>query len=103
MTCFFVLQARRRAGRVGNRKLSIAGESVRKLVTPLLNFAAWLLGFSEDPEASEYVEDNENQAVKIFSFCQDLINVSRKGKIQTPKSLALVMAVSTNYRLFKSD
>ena len=30
----------------------ITGESVRKLVTPLLfNFIAWLLGFSEDPEA----------------------------------------------------
>ena len=72
----------------------INGESVRKLVTPLLfNFVAWLLGFSEDPEASEYVEVNEKQAVKIFSICQDLINVSSKGKIQTPKSLALAMTV----------
>ena len=72
----------------------ITGESVRKLVTPLLfNFVALLLGFSEDPEASEYVEVDEKQAVKIFSICQDLINVSSKGKIQTPKSLALAMAV----------
>jgi hypothetical protein len=72
----------------------ITGESVRKLVTPLLfNFVAWLLGFSEDPEASEYIEVNEKQAVKIFSICQDLINVSSKGKIQTPKSLALAMTV----------
>ena len=72
----------------------ITGESVRKLVTPLLfNFVAWLLGYSEDPEASEYVEVSEGQAIKIFSICQDLINVSSKGKIQTPKSLALAMAV----------
>ena len=72
----------------------INGESVRKLFTPLLfNFVAWLLGFSVDPEASEYVEVNEKQAVKIFSICQDLINVSSKGKIQTPKSLALAMTV----------
>ena len=72
----------------------ITGECVRKLVTPILfNFVAWLLGFSEDPEASEYVEVNDRQAVKIFSICQDLINVSSKGKIQTPKSLALAIAV----------
>ena len=64
------------------------------LVTPLLfNFVAWLLGFSDDPEASEYVEVDEKYAVKIFSICQDLITVSRKGTIQTPKSLALVMTV----------
>ena len=72
----------------------ITGESVRKLVTPpLFNFFAWLLGFSEDPEASEYVEVSEGHAIKIFSICQDLIYVSSKGKIQTPKSLALAMAV----------
>lgn len=72
----------------------ITGESVMKLVTPLLfNFVTWLLGFSEDAEASEYVEVDEKHAVKVFSICQDLINISSKGKIQTPKSLALAMAV----------
>ena len=70
----------------------ITGESVRKLVTPLLfNFVAWLRGFSEDPEASEHVKVSEGHAIKIFSICQDLINVSSKAKIQTPKSLALAM------------
>ena len=72
----------------------ITGESVTRLVSPcLFNFVAWLVGFSEDPEASEYVEVSEKQAVKVFSICQDLITVSSQGKIQTPKSLALAMSV----------
>ena len=74
-------------------KPDITGENVRKLVTPLVfNFFAWLLGLSEDSEASECAEDSEVLTIKIFSICQDLINVSSTGNIQTPKSLVLGMA-----------
>ena len=72
----------------------ITGENVRKLVSPILfNFLTWLLGFSEEPEESTYVKVEENIAVKVFSVCQDLIYICSKGRIQTPKSLALAMAV----------
>lgn len=72
----------------------INNESVRKIVSPtLFNFLAWMLGFSDDPDLSEYVEVGEKNAIKLYSLCQDLINVSSKGKMQTPKSLALATAV----------
>ncbi|XP_028410493.1 uncharacterized protein LOC114533190 [Dendronephthya gigantea] len=72
----------------------ITVESIAKLVSPLLfNFMTWLLGFSDIPEVSEYVEVDEKNAAKVFTICQDLIYVSSKGKTQTPKSLALAMAV----------
>ena len=64
------------------------------LCTPFMfNFFSWLLGFLEDAQACEYVEVDEKHAARVFSVCQDLINISSKGKIQTPKSLALAMAV----------
>ena len=72
----------------------ISSESVKKVVSPLLfNFISWLLGYSEDPEESNYVELNENATVKVFSICQDLVYNSSKGRNQTPKSLALAIAV----------
>ena len=36
---------------------------------------------------------DEELAVKVFSVCQDLVYNSSKGRTQTPKSLALAMAV----------
>ena len=64
-----------------------------KLATALmLNFFSWLLGFSEDAQACEYVEVDEKHATRVFPVCQDLINISSKIKIQTPKSLALAMS-----------
>ena len=72
----------------------ITGESVRKVVSPLLyNFVAWLLGYSEEPQDSSYVEMDEEYAVKVYSICQDLVYNGNKGRTQTPKSLALAMAV----------
>ena len=72
----------------------ISGKSVKKVVSPLLfNFIAWILGYSEDPEGSDYVELNENDTVEIFSICQDLVYNSTRGRNQTPKSLALAIAV----------
>ena len=70
----------------------ITVETVKKQISPLLfNFVTWLLGFQDGPEDVEYVELEENVAVKVFSICQDLVYVCNKGRIQTPKSLALAM------------
>ena len=72
----------------------ITGDSVRKVVPPVLfNFMSWLLGYSDDPEESKYVDMSEDFVSKVFSICQDLVYASSKGKIQTPKSLALAIAV----------
>ena len=72
----------------------ITDENVRKIVNPrLFNFIAWLLGYSDEPEECEYVDLDNELAVKVFSICQDLIYNSKKGKFQTPKSLALAMTV----------
>ena len=72
----------------------ISGESVRKVVSPLLfNFISWLLGYSDEPQESEYVDMDEELAVKVFSVCLDLVYNSSKGRSQTPKSLALAIAV----------
>lgn len=72
----------------------ITAENVKKLVCPrLFNFMAWFLGFSDEPEDAEYIALEEKTTAKIFSLCQDLVYVANKGKVQTPKSLALAMAV----------
>ena len=69
-------------------------DNVKKLVSPLLfNFMAWLLGFSDDPESTGYIALDEKTTAKIFSLCQDMVYVASKGKVQTPKSLALPIAV----------
>lgn len=72
----------------------ITGDSVRTVVSPIIfNFMAWVVGFSDEPLLNDYLEVNEKEAVKVFSICQDLVNVSSRGKIQTPKSLSLAMAI----------
>ena len=48
----------------------ITGDSVKKVVSPLLfNFIAWILGYSDDPEDSQYVDMEEIHRVKLFSIC----------------------------------
>ena len=72
----------------------INANNVKKLVSPLLfNFMAWLLGFSDDPENTDYIALDEKTTAKIFSLCPDMVYVASKGKVRTPKSLALAMAV----------
>jgi hypothetical protein len=64
---------------------------VKTLVSPLLfNSMAWMLGFSDDPDDADYIELDEQTTSKIF---QDLVYISSRGKVQTPKSLALAMTV----------
>ena len=72
----------------------MTGESVKKTVSPLLfNFVSWLLGYSNDPEESEYVDLDEKLAVKVFSICQDIVYNNSRGKTQTPKSLSLAISI----------
>ena len=68
--------------------------NVKKLIPPVIfNFFAWVLGFSDDPEESKYVNLEDDRNLKLFSVCQDLLYIFNSGKTQTPKSLALAMAV----------
>ena len=68
--------------------------NVKKLVPPVIfNFFAWALGFSDDPEESKYVNLEDDRSLKLFSVCQDLLYIFSSGRMQTPKSLALAMAV----------
>ena len=52
---------------------------------------AWILGFSDDPEDADYIELDEQTTSKIFSLCQDLVYISNKRKVPTPKSLAMTI------------
>ena len=82
----------------------ITKESIMKLVMPFMfNFVSCLLGFSEDAQACEYVEVEEKHATRVFSVCQDLVNIPSKGKIQTPKSLAFGNGCQANYGLLKTN
>jgi hypothetical protein len=68
---------------------------VKTLVSPLLfNSMAWMLGFSDDPDDADYIELDEQTTSKIF---QDLVYISSRGKVQTPKSLALAMTVRQTF------
>ena len=59
----------------------ITGDSVKKVVPPLLfNFIAWILGYSNEPEETRYVDMDEKLTIKVFSICQDLIYNKKKGK-----------------------
>lgn len=72
----------------------ISGASVKRVVPPLLfNFLSWMMGASDDPEQTDYVSIKEDMVPKVFSVAQDLLYVATKGRCQTPKSLALAMAV----------
>ena len=63
-------------------------DSVKKVLSPILyNFVAWLVGFSDEPEQSDYVQIHEKDSLKIFSICQDLLNVFSRGPNFRPQSL----------------
>ena len=59
----------------------------------LYNLFAWIVGFSDDPRSTNYVEVDKNADLKLTSLCQDIIYLSFKGRILTPKSLALGMTI----------
>lgn len=59
----------------------------------LFNFIAWILGFSDYPEMSSHLKLEDSHMTKVLSICQDMLYVASNGRKQTPKSLALGMAV----------
>jgi hypothetical protein len=74
---------------------------VKTLVSPLLfTFMAWMLGFSHDPEDADYIvielDDQTTFGLRFFFkifLCEDLVYICNRGKVQTPKSIALAVTV----------
>ena len=66
---------------------------LRFIPIKLFNFFSWCLRFSDEPELETHVQLNKSQTRKVFSICQDMLYIFSSGKLQTPKSLALGMAV----------
>lgn len=68
--------------------------SAKELVPLLLyNFLAWALNKSSVPDFENFVEVKECDEKKIFSLAQDMIFIMHNGRKNTPKSVALSMAV----------
>ena len=68
--------------------------SVKSMVPiPLFNFFVWMLGFSDEPVSEYFINVKNNEYIKIMSVIQDCIYISSKGFQETPKTLALSMAV----------
>ena len=59
----------------------------------LFNCIAWILGFSDYPEMSSHLKLEDPHKTKVLSVCQDILYIASNGPKQTPKSLALGMAV----------
>lgn len=59
----------------------------------LYNLLAWSIGASEEPTLEEHVPVPQYVQGKLQSICQDLVYLASMGKKQTPKSLALGLAV----------
>ncbi|XP_038062969.1 uncharacterized protein LOC119733637 [Patiria miniata] len=59
----------------------------------LYNAMAWMTGFSDEPEATSRVEVGQQDHRKLLSVCQDVLYLSSRGKLATPKHTALSMAV----------
>ena len=59
----------------------------------LFNWLAWTTGLSDDPTASEHVTVGIEEERKILSIAQDILYLKAKGRIQTPKHIALSMTV----------
>ena len=69
-------------------------EQVLKMVPlELFNFIAWTLDFSDYPQMSSHSKLQDSQRTKVLSICQDMLYVATNGRLQTPKSLPLGMAV----------
>lgn len=74
--------------------VDLSTDQVLKMVPIVLfNFIAWTLGFSDYPEMSSRLELEDSHMTKVLSICQDMLYIASNGRKQTPKSLALGMAV----------
>ena len=66
---------------------------LKMVLIVLFNFIAWILGFSDYPEMSLHLKLEDPHKTKVLSICQDILYIASNGRKQTPKSLALRMAV----------
>ena len=66
--------------------------SEAKSVVPLelYNVIAWIVGATEEPTFTCYVDIPEDLTLKVISVCQDIMYFASKGWRQTPKSFILV-------------
>ncbi len=74
--------------------VDLSTNQVLKMVPIVLfNFIAWILGFSDYPELPSHLNLEDSRKTKVLSICQDILYIASNGRKQTPKSLALGMAV----------
>ncbi|XP_077974182.1 uncharacterized protein LOC144429837 [Styela clava] len=65
--------------------------AVKKSVPKLLvQFISWITGLISDPF---FVEVGERMSKKIYSICQDIVYLSKGGRMHMPKHMSLAMAV----------
>ncbi|KAL1251048.1 hypothetical protein QQF64_018844 [Cirrhinus molitorella] len=69
--------------------------SEAKSVVPveLYNLISWIIGATEEPASSHYVDIPDDLNLKVISICQDIVYLASKGRRQTPKSLCLGLTV----------
>ncbi|KAG8175345.1 hypothetical protein JTE90_015558 [Oedothorax gibbosus] len=68
--------------------------NVEKMIPSLLfNFLAWSVGETEELVTDALVNTSKKRKFELFSVAQDLLYISSAGRKQTPKHLALAMAV----------
>lgn len=68
-----------------------AAESI--VPVELYNLLAWCIGASNEPTIAEKVSVSDEIHLKLLSICQDIVYLSSKGKLQTPKSLCLGLTI----------
>jgi hypothetical protein len=73
---------------------SLDDEAVKCFVPhQLFNFFAWCVGESDEINFQDYVPTKSPTKEKLYSVCQDIVYIATKGRVDTPKHLALGMAI----------
>ena len=76
-------------------------DSVKKIVSPILyNFVAWLVGFSDEPEQSDYVQIHEKDSQDIFHLSR-FIKCFQSWETSDPKVLVISHGCPTDIRLLR--
>ena len=72
----------------------LTSEHAKQIVpVPLYNMLAWVVGVSDEFCVEKFVESSDENNRKLVSISQDILYLSSKGRIQTPKHLALGMTI----------
>ena len=74
---------------------TIGLESAKQLVPhQLFNWIAWTCGLNDEPNTSpSYVELTASDERRVLSIAQDILYLKTRGRLTTPKHVALSMAV----------